>query len=372
MTAIALTSLLLVLYTYGGYAALVVLWARLAPLPVRGRDDFEPTVSVCLAIYNGAGFVAAKIRSLQALDYPAEKLELLVFSDGSTDDTERLVQELAASDSRIRLLSSAARLGKPTALNRLRAAATGDVLLMCDVRQPLARHSLRALLHSLSDPTVGCVSGNLVLAGNTGAGAYWRYENLIRRSEARMGSMVGVSGSLYAVRRSDMPELPHDVLLDDMFVPLTMALSDGKRIVLAEAAEAYDDACDDEREYTRKIRTLAGNYQLIAKMPGLLLPMVNPMWFQMTSHKLLRLACPWALLALFFSSEILAFHSDLTVMAVSSWRTLFFAQASFYVLAGLGSRAGRIGVLARTFVILNVATVVGLWRFVRGTQAITW
>jgi len=176
VTVIAFTSLLLLFYTYAGYTALIVLWARLAPLPVRGRDDYEPTVSVCLAVYNGAACITAKLHNLQKLDYPAEKLELLVFSDGSTDDTERLVRELEATDPRIRLLSSAKRLGKPTALNRLCRAATGEVLLMCDVRQPLAQQSLRALLRSLSDPTVGCVSGSLVLAGNTGASAYWRYE----------------------------------------------------------------------------------------------------------------------------------------------------------------------------------------------------
>jgi len=372
VTIIALTSLLLLLYTYAGYAALIVLWARLAPFPVRGRDDYEPAVSVCLAVYNGAAYIAAKIRSLQELDYPAGKLEFLVFSDGSTDDTERLVNELEATDPRIRILSSATRLGKPTALNRLCRAATGEVLLMCDVRQPLARQTWRALLRSLSDPTVGCVSGSLVLAGNTGASAYWRYERLIRSSEARMGSTVGVSGSIYAVRRADMPELPRDVLADDMFVPLKIALSGRKRVVLAETAEAYDDACDDGHEFLRKVRTLAGNYQLVAKMPRLLVPGMNPIWFQMTSHKLLRLLCPWALIAMVYPSEVLAFHSDLTVMEVFSWRSLFFAQALFYLFAVLGSRAGRIGVLARTFVILNAAAIVGLWRFIRGTQAVTW
>jgi hypothetical protein len=151
-----------------------------------------------------------------------------------------------------------------------------------------------------------------------------------------------------------------------------MALSGRKRVVLAETAEAYDDACDDEHEFLRKVRTLAGNYQLIAKMPRLLLPGLNPMWFQLTSHKVLRLLCPWALIALFYPSEVLAFHSDVTVAGVTSWRALFFLQAALYVLAALGSRAGRLGVLARTFVILNAAAVVGLWRFVRGTQPVAW
>jgi len=237
-----------------------------------------------------------KLQSLQALDYPAERLQILIYSDGSTDGTEALAQDWAARDARVRLLSSPLRLGKPSGLNRLYAEATGEVLLMTDVRQQLAPGALRALLEPLSDPEIGCVSGSLVLSGEAGPGAYWLYEKFIRGCEARLGSMVGVSGSLYAIRREHFGELPHDLLLDDMFVPLQAARR-RKRIVLAEAAEAYDRAYDDEQELGRKVRTLAGNYQLLAKLPWLLNPQQNPVWFQLVSHKLSRLLCPsrsWA------------------------------------------------------------------------------
>jgi biofilm PGA synthesis N-glycosyltransferase PgaC len=372
METIAFFSALVIVYTYAGYPILLLVWARFAPLSSSGRDDYEPTVSVCLAVHNGSAHIADKIRSLQALDYPRDKIEILIFSDGSTDDTAEQVRRLAAFDSRIVLLSSDARRGKPTALNRLRAAATGEVLLMCDVRQPLAERALRELLRSLSDPSVGCASGSLVLEGNTGAGVYWKYERLIRGSEARIGSMVGVSGSIYAVRRAHMPELPHDLLLDDMFVPLRVLLSEGKRVVLAEAAQAYDRSCDDEREFVRKVRTLAGNYQLFEKMPRLLVPGLNPMWFQMTSHKLLRLVCPWALVALFCSSATLAFAWPPVPPETMFWQTAFISQSCFYGFGALGARAGRVGALARTFIVLNAAAVVGLWRYARGTQAVTW
>lgn len=362
----------MILYTYVGYPMLVAAWARLAPFPVLARPDYEPRVSVCLSVYNGEAHVAAKLRSLQALDYPAAKLEFLVFSDGSTDGTERIVRELAALDPRIRLASSAVRLGKPSALNHLSRMATGEVMLLCDVRQSMSRNTLRALLQRLADPSVGCVSGCLVLAGETGAGMYWRYERLIRRAEARLGNMVGVSGSIYAMRRADMPELPSDVLLDDMFVPLHVALATGKRISLAEGAEAFDVACDDEHEFLRKVRTLAGNYQLLAKMPRLLVPGMNPLWFQMTSHKLLRLVCPWALVTLLWASGTLASSYEGDLVTVSFWRTLFSGQIAFYLLAALGSRAGALGAVARTFLVLNAAAVVGLVRFLRGSQNVTW
>ncbi|HEX7669333.1 MAG TPA: glycosyltransferase family 2 protein, partial [Polyangiaceae bacterium] len=270
MEHLALFSLLLVIYTYAGYPVLVAVWARLAPYAVLGRADFEPTVSVCLAVHNGEAHLIQKIRGLQELDYPRDKLEILVFSDGSTDGTEGLVREISTLDPRVKLLSSAERLGKPTALNRLRELATGEVLLLCDVRQSMSPNALRALLHPLADPSVGCVSGSLVLAGHTGASIYWRYERAIRGCEAKLGRMVGVSGSIYAMRRADMPVLPADVLLDDMFVPLMVALFTRKKIVLADAAEAHDIACDDDHEFVRKVRTLAGNYQLVAKLPRLL------------------------------------------------------------------------------------------------------
>lgn len=371
MTALSYAALFVILYAYAGYPLLVSCWAGVSPHRSARRGGFEPTVSVCMAVHNGADYLRTKLRSIQQLDYPPVKLEVLVYSDGSTDGTEQLVRELAATDPRVKLISCAERLGKPTALNRLRAEAKGDVLLMTDVRQTLAPGALRALLHELSDPTIGCVSGSLVLNGGTGAGVYWRYEKAIRGAEARLGNMVGVSGSIYAIRREDMQDLPSDVLLDDMFVPLAM-LQRRKRVALSHEAEAYDVAYADEQEFARKVRTLAGNYQLVAKLPWLLLPGKNPVWFQFVSHKLLRLLCPWALLALFVSSLSLATSRAVPDLERLLWSSLALGQILFYALALLGARAGRLGALARTFVVLNAAAVVGLWRFVRKSQAVAW
>jgi len=371
MTIVALTALLLVVYTYAGYPLLVAALAKIAPRAPSERDDFEPFVSICIAAHNGQAYIERKLNSLRSLDYPPEKLEILLYSDGSTDGTARIARELAESDPRIRVLESADRLGKPAALNRLVAAAKGEVLLMTDVRQPISPRALRALLRLLADPHVGCVSGSLVLQGNTGASAYWHYEKFIRASEARLGGMVGVSGSLYAVRREDFEELPLDTLLDDMFVPLRVARRK-KSVIFSSEAEAYDEACDDDREFSRKVRTLAGNYQLVARMPWLLVPGENPVWFQMVSHKLLRLACPWALLALLGSSLVLAVMPGASPNTLLFWRSLALGQLLFYGLAVLGPRAGRIASLARTFVVLNAAALVGLWRFMRGSQAVTW
>ena len=243
---------------------------------------------------------------------------------------------------------------------------------MTDLRQPLASRAFRALVSALGAERVGCVSGSLTLEGATGAGFYWRYENWIRHLEARFRSMVGVTGSIYAVRRTDVAELPADTILDDMWIPMRLRLA-GKLLLFAPEAEARDDAFSDEREFSRKARTLAGNYQLFARLPRLLVPFVNPSWFEIVSHKLLRLVCPWALLVLPVATvaELETMGGQAGLLASALW--LFAAtQVFFLIVAMLGPRAGRVGVLARSFVVLNAAAIAGLWRFLRGRQQITW
>jgi hypothetical protein len=201
---------------------------------------------------------------------------------------------------------------------------------------------------------------------------YWRYESWIRRSEARFRSMVGITGPLYAMRRADLGEVPGDVILDDMWVPMRLRRQ-GRTILLVEAAEAYDEAFADEREFGRKVRTLAGNYQLFAKMPGLLVPFVNPSWFETFSHKVMRLLCPWAIVALVAATAVgLAAPGGLGGGAVWTLRALAAGQALFALMALLGARGGRLAGTARTFVVLHVAAVVGLWRFLSGSQKVTW
>src|SRR4051812_30699050 len=171
MATVAVSLLLFVGYTYAGYPLLIALLARALPRCVTPQHGYEPNVSVCLVVHNGAAYLQQKLASLQALDYPPERLQILIYSDGSTDDTALLARELVALDPRVCLLENPVRLGKPSGLNRLRAEATGEVLLLTDVRQTLAPGALRALLEPLSDPEIGCVSGSLVLRGETGPGA---------------------------------------------------------------------------------------------------------------------------------------------------------------------------------------------------------
>lgn len=371
--AVAGLSLALLCYTYFGYPLLLALLCRVRSWQPVPDPAWEPSVSICVAAYNCAAYMDAKLRSLTALEYAADKVEILVYSDASSDGTDAEVLRWTAQDPRVRLVRGEVRSGKPTGLNRMCELAAGDVIVITDARQPLDPGALRALVRLLSAPEVGCVTGNLVLEGGAGSGMYWRYENWIRKHESRLGSLTGMTGPLSAVRRADLAPLPPDVILDDVWIPMQLRLR-GARTLLAEDAIARDAAFSDEREFGRKVRTLAGNYQIFRRLPRLLLPLTNPSWFEMVSHKLARLLCPWALLALLVAS--IAATSVVPGQAQTGrlvcGLVLVVAQSGFYLVALLGERAGKLGRLARTFVVLNAAAVVGLWRFVTGTQRITW
>ncbi|HJZ86461.1 MAG TPA: glycosyltransferase [Polyangia bacterium] len=365
MTAllVALVALSVLVYTYAGYPLLVAALARWFPQPIRQDPTFAPTVTACVAAHDAAAYLDQKLESLWAQEYP--KLDVIVYDDGSSDRTAEVARAHAVRGRPVRVLQSPARGGKPSAIARMRELARSEVLLMTDARQPLAPGALPALLGLLAPPEVGCVSGNLVLEGAAGAGVYWRYEKWIRRSEGRFRGLVGVSGAIYAVRREDLPALDADLILDDMWVPMRLRLA-GRRILFCEQAFAFDRAFEDPREFGRKVRTLAGSYQLFARMPALLSPRANPSWFETVSHKLMRLLCPWALLALLVASVAGARTRPATLGVLAA------GQVLCYLLAAAGPLAGRLGALARTFVVLNAAAVLGLWRHLRGSQRVTW
>jgi biofilm PGA synthesis N-glycosyltransferase PgaC len=364
---LALSIVVVLAYTYVGYPVAIGLLARLRRRRTSAPPGAAwPAVSVCLPVYNGASYLEAKIASLLAQDYPGP-FEILVYCDGCTDETESIARALAgdpATGGRIRVFANPRRLGKPTGLNTLGPAATGELLLLNDVRQPLSPNAMRALATALQDPAVGCATGNLVLTGGAGSGVYWRYENWLRRQESSFRGMFGMTGPIGMIRRADLKPLDPDLILDDVFVPMSIALS-GRRTVFVPEAEARDAAFADQREFQRKVRTLAGNYQVFARMPALLFPFVNPIWFETFSHKLLRLVAPWLLVALV--AVCLAGAGANPWLAV-----LLAAQLGFYAAAGAGPRFGRLAALARTFVVLNTAALLGLWRFMTGRQRVTW
>lgn len=361
------SSLAVVGYTYAGYPALIYGLSRLRHKKVK-RAAIEPTVSVVMAAHNEQERIAGKLDNLLALDYPRAKLQIIVASDGSSDDTNAIARSYA--DRGVVLVDIAEPSGKPTALNAGVARATGELILFCDTRQEIAPDALRALVAPFADPAVGAVSGELMIPSDSGPGVYWRYEKVIRAAEGRFDSVVGATGALYAIRRSLYRELPAATLNDDMFTPLQIALQ-GYRVLFEPDAVAVDVEASVEGEFGRKARTLAGNYQLLTQLPQLLNPLRNRLFGQYVSHKLMRLVCPFALTTLLASNVVLV------ATGAPGWPLYVVTLTGQLVAYGAAlkraiseERAGRLARTSYTFVVLNAAAVEGLRRFLTGDT--TW
>ncbi|HZS12362.1 MAG TPA: glycosyltransferase family 2 protein, partial [Nitrospirales bacterium] len=307
-------ALALVLYTYLGYPALVLVLAWARPRPVGKRAGQGPRVSIVIAVHNEASRIAGRIGNCLGVDYPVERLEVIVVSDGSTDGTDAVLAKESGQypEGRVRWASLPDRLGKAAALNRGVTMATGDIVLFTDARQRFHPGAIRELVENFNDPIVGAVSGELILVEATAGmrrhatGLYWRYEKAIRKAEADLDSAVGATGAIYAIRRMLYEPLPAGTLLDDVLVPMRVVLR-GYRVAFEERAFAHDVASPTlDAEFSRKVRTLAGNYQILQLEPCLLSPRWNPIWWQYISHKVLRLLVPYALIALFVTSAMLA------------------------------------------------------------------
>lgn len=360
-------SLLVVFYTYIGYPLFLFVCSRLFPSAVRTGEHY-PTVCAVVAVYNEAQIIDRKISNLLALEYPPEKLEIVVVSDGSTDETpERLT---GLSDSRVRILEIPERTGKANALNQALKTTSAEIVFFTDARQTLEPESLKVLVSNFADPQVGCVSGELMLRQAHGAvgalGLYWKVEKLIRRWESISGSVIGVTGAIYAARRSLIPELPVATILDDVFIPISIS-KQSYRIILEPDARAWDVlAADPKREFRRKVRTLTGNYQLLLLAPWLATS-ANPLWWRFFSHKLMRLIVPFALAGALLANLFLVGRFFQASLAL---QLMFYAVG---VLGWIPFRFGRLSWLSdsiRAFLTLNGAAVAAFFNFLRRNWAV--
>jgi glycosyltransferase involved in cell wall biosynthesis len=354
----------ILLYTYAGYPLWIYLRSRMHPRAWR-QEPMLPRVSIILAVHNGAALLRQKVDHLLSLEYPRDRLEIVIVSDGSTDDTDEILKELL--NPAVRSLRCPEHCGKAAALNLGIQSATGEILLFLDIRPWIEKNALQLLLSNFADPRVGCVAGELVLRDDghdAGAkavgGLYWRYEQWIRNCEAKVDSPLGVYGGFYAIRRKLARALPEGTILDDMLQPLSV-IRQGYRSVLDLRARVYDIWPKSlSGEFHRKVRTLAGNFQLIQLAPWLL-SRQNRLRFELISHKLMRLLVPILLVILLVSSALLANRSLL-------YAGVLAAQVFFYVLAALGAGRGipvlmRVAAPASAFCMLNVAVVVGFYKF---------
>lgn len=354
-------SLSIVLYAYAGYTVILRLFAPKHPIQ---REGITPTVSVVIAAHNEERVLPAKIASLRALSYPKHLLQVIIVSDGSTDQTDNLLMAARADVTPVFLKPA---VGKAEALNQGVAQAMGEVLVFLDARQRIESDAIRELVSCLADPQVGAVSGELVLEGPDGApcsdalGIYWKIEKLTRKLESETGSVVGVTGAIYAMRRELYRPIPAGTLLDDVLIPMQIAYA-GARVVFHSGAIARDRVFPEPgKEFSRKVRTLTGNYQLLRLAPWLLSPR-NPLLLRFISHKLLRLVVPLLLLMLLVSSA---------TIRSPFFRLTLLTQLVFYAAALLGllvpaARQLRAVSVAYTFTMLNVAAAKAFCNFLGG------
>jgi biofilm PGA synthesis N-glycosyltransferase PgaC len=371
-------STLTIVYVYAGYPLLMMIWARVRPRRTSHRTSSAPAIptpeypriSIVIAARNEAARLPARIENLLALAYPADRREIIIVSDGSTDDTLAVLGRFPE----VQAIAAPAH-GKAAALNLAVARASGEILVFADARQMFAPDALRALVAPLVDATIGGVTGELLLDCETaevagrrsgverrrtpgnrrmragratdrrvgadrrgrlvstisdGVGLYWRYEKQLRRLESAVGSTLGATGAIYALRRVLYRPLPDDTILDDVLAPMRVVLA-GYRVVFTDQAIAFDQAAADANaEQRRKVRTLAGNVQILGIEPRLLVPFVNPVWLQYMSHKVGRLLVPYCLLTLFAASVALAAEQVVYAVALA-------AQCGLYLLGGYGA-----------------------------------
>ena len=351
----------LVLYAYAGYPLLVAGLARIRGNAPRVGDDCPP-ITVVVAAHDEERAIGARVRNLLAQDYPAANLKVLVVSDGSLD---RTAAEAAVDDPRVTVTALPGNVGKAMAINAALAQVDTPLVAFADARQQFAPDALRQLVAPFADPAVGSVSGELVIRPadgdplGHGVGLYWRMEKALRANEARLGWLHGATGAIHAMRRDLFRPLPPGTVLDDMWMPLQARLA-GHRVWMARDAIAIDRASQDSaEEFRRKLRTLAGNWQLLARLPVLAHPLRNPVFFAWFSHKFLRLLVPWALLLALMASAVAAVESPLYLLLLSLQLLAYLGAVTALVLPRLASRVPLLPT-AGSFVVLNAAALLSL------------
>lgn len=373
-------SLFFIFYTYVGYFIYLYILTKLFPKPVN-RKSFDPLpfVSVIIAAKNEALNIEKRINNLLQQNYPSDRIEIIVVSDGSDDNTQFTVQQLAdrqgAGQACIVCHEYLPSQGKPSALNIGVQQAFGEIVVFADARQKFEKNVVAELVSNFSDPTVGGVSGELVFLeeGESSIkaqmGAYWKYEKQIRKMESDTGSVVGATGAIYAIRKELYQFLPPATLLDDVMTPMNIVLQ-GYRIIFDSQAIAYDSVSENvSQEWNRKVRTLAGNWQILSLKPSLLNPLKNKHWFRFFSHKFARILVPFFLAILFVTS--VSQRGNLL------YNVVFWGQVVLYLSAVIVycfPRLQRNPVLKFIyfFCVLNAACLAGFWSWASGQANKTW
>jgi biofilm PGA synthesis N-glycosyltransferase PgaC len=356
-------------YAYAGYPALLLVLRLAFHRPIR-KQPVEPTVTLLIPAYNEASHIAGKIRNSLQLDYPREKIEILVACDGSRDDTPEIAQGMA-DGVRVRVLRFPENRGKISTLNDGVREARGEIVVFSDASALLYRDSVRWLMTNFGDPAVGAVSGKYTVIGADEVGIgesedfYWKYETWLKVQESELDSTLGSHGHLHAIRRALYPYPAPGTINDDYVIPVSV-LAKGYRAVYEPRAIVYEEA----REMTgfgRRVRIMAGNLQQLREIKGLLRPFrLLPLFFFL-SHKVTRLLVPFAMVS--------ALAANALLLPSAYYRSLFWLQALFYGLALLGAifpLRPKLLLLPYYFSMINTAVFFGLYHTLTSRRTMVW
>jgi biofilm PGA synthesis N-glycosyltransferase PgaC len=357
-----------IVYSYAIYPLLLALAPARRREPLREPSTW-PSVSVLISVYNEEKHIAQRIENLLALDYPHDKLEILIGSDGSTDRTNELVE--AFPDARVTLHAFEQRGGKPGVLNRLVPQARGELLVFSDANAMFSPDALRKLTRHFAEPHIGGVCGRLVLHGEhseTDEGPYWKLETYLKTRESAMDSCLGANGAIYAIRKSCWPGIPDNTFVDDFVIGMRIR-EQGVRVIYDTEAVATEELPQSiGHEMTRRIRIGAGDFQALFLCWRSLLPWRGFHSIAFWSHKVLRWFAPFLMIAALISNVPLVSHPFFAV--------LLALQLVFYTLALVGTfmRRRKMVVFSAPhyFVIINLALLFGFFRFITGTQQVAW
>ena len=364
-----------IFYAFCGYPLLLAL---LAPLAGKGRKGPAagaaawPTVTLLISAHNEEAVLPGRLDNALALDYPADKLSILVVSDASTDGTDEMVKGYAARNGRVGLLRQAERRGKSAALNEAVAAAAGEIVVFSDANSLYGRQALRELVRPFADPRVGLVTGRTkyVAAGGAreSASLYSRLELWTKRNESRLGSCVGADGAIFACRRELYRPLAADDL-NDLVLPLRV-VAQGRRAVLAGEAFCLEEEGRGGGEYQRQIRIATRTLRALARHRHLFSPRRRPWFaFQVASHKVLKLMLPFFMLLALLASLALAGAGS------SFYQTMLLLQGGGYALAAWGRLTGGRGRgpgAAYNLCLVAAAFLVGWAKWLAGETFTTW
>jgi biofilm PGA synthesis N-glycosyltransferase PgaC len=359
-----------VVYVYAGYPLLLAALAALFRRPIR-KKPIEPYVSMLVAAYNEADVIADKIRNALTLDYPADKIEIAIASDGSKDGTAAIAREFATGP-HVSVFDYPANRGKITVLNETLPHLCGEIVALTDASSMLAPDALRRLVANFADPEVGAVSGVYKVRRKEEAQLgvqedfYWKYETFLKVQEAALGSILGCHGSLYAVRKELYPFPAPGTINDDYVIPVRI-LQRGYRVAYEPGAVAYEEA-HEMGGFSRRVRIMAGNVQQLREIKPLLRPLRPKMLFFFLSHKAGRVAAPLFLLLLIALNALLLGHSALYL-----W--LGILQAAFYLIAAAGAvwkLRPRMLLLPYYFTMINAAAFLAMYYVFFGRRALAW